>query len=394
MNAVGSRARRPDREGRQGDGNERDQHREADQPPHQPDIAAFQPFVDEVEAAIEGIGAAGLRPQPQGALGRLQRDRVDRADDSGRRDDERELAVELAHDPRKDGCRQEHAQQHQRDREDRPQQFVHRQRRGLFRLDPLLDIFGRALDHDDRVVDDDADGEDEREQREQVDAESQRGHRREGADDGDGHRGRRHQGRPPALQEHDDDEKHEHRRLDQRLVDLADGGLHEARGVERKRIGDPAGKVRGEPLHLGFDGLRDIERVGVRQLKDGDARRRLAVHVEKLAVGLGAELDAADIADAGHRAAGCALCLDRDLLELRHGGEPTAQVDRELEGLICRGRRRTDLPGRHLLALLLDRIDDVDRYQRARLHLLGIEPHAHAVLADPEHQRVADAGNA
>src|SRR5271167_3522846 len=61
---------------------------------------------------------------------------------------------------------------------------------------------------------------------------------------GDRHRRRRHQRRPPALQEHDDDEKHEHRRLDQRLVDLADGGLHEARGVERKRIGDPAGKVR------------------------------------------------------------------------------------------------------------------------------------------------------
>ena len=166
---------------------------------------------------------------------------------------------------------------------------------------------------------------------------SERGHRREGADDGDGHRRRRHQRRPPALQEHDDDEEDEHRRLDQRLVDLFDGGAHEARGVERHRIRDPAGEGGREPLHLGFDGLADIERIGIRQLKDGDARGRLAVHVEKLAVGLGAELDAADVADAGHRAAGVALGLDRDLLELRHGGEPPAQVERELERLIVPG---------------------------------------------------------
>ena len=44
--------------------------------------------------------------------------------------------------------------------------------------------------------------------------------------------------------------------------------------------------------------LRDVERVGAGRLEDREARRRLAVEREDLAVGLRAELDAADVAHA------------------------------------------------------------------------------------------------
>ena len=74
--------------------------------------------------------------------------------------------------------------------------------------------------------------------------------------------------------------------------------------------------------------------------------------------------------------------------------EPAVDVERILERLPRRRRRRADLPGGHLLALLLDRLDDVLRHQRARLQLVRIEPDPHRILAGAEHRHVADAGQA
>ena len=67
----------------------------------------------------------------------------------------------------------------------------------------------------------------------QVHGEAQRRHQREGADDRHRHGGRRHQHGAPVLQEHQDDDQHQHAGLDQRLVNLVDRGVDEARGVER-----------------------------------------------------------------------------------------------------------------------------------------------------------------
>ena len=59
-----------------------------------------------------------------------------------------------------------------------------------------------------------------------------------------------------------------------------------------------------------------------------------------------------------------------------------------------RRRRRSDLPGRDLLALLLQRLHHVLRVQAARLELVRVEPHAHRILAGAENIDVADAGQA
>ena len=59
-----------------------------------------------------------------------------------------------------------------------------------------------------------------REQRREVDGEAERRHGGKGADDGDWDRGRRHQHGAPVLQEHEDDDQHQDRRLEQRLVNL------------------------------------------------------------------------------------------------------------------------------------------------------------------------------
>ena len=65
------------------------------------------------------------------------------------------------------------------------------------------------LDHDDRVVDDDADRQHQAEQRQVVQAESHAGHHGKRADDGHGHGDQRNDRRPPVLQEHEHDHGHQ-----------------------------------------------------------------------------------------------------------------------------------------------------------------------------------------
>ena len=78
-------------------------------------------------------------------------------------------------------------------------------RRHVLVLHRALDV----LDHDDRVVDHDTDGQDDREEREQVDREAQHRHPEERADNRNRNREGRDERRAPLLQEdvhHDRDE--------------------------------------------------------------------------------------------------------------------------------------------------------------------------------------------
>ena len=108
----------------------------------------------------------------------------------------------------------------------------------------------------------------------------------------------------------------------------------------------PWGKLLAELVHGLADLVGDLQRVGAGQLEDGDARARLAVEAAELAVGLGAQLDAADVLDPDDAAALAGRDLDDDVLELLDLVQPAGHVDRELEAL-ARGRgRHADLAGR------------------------------------------------
>ena len=52
----------------------------------------------------------------------------------------------------------------------------------------------------------------------------------------------------------------------------------------------------------------------------------LAVEIERFAVGLGAELNAADVADSGDLSAICGIYLDDDVLEFRRIVEAASEV--------------------------------------------------------------------
>ena len=358
-----------------------------------PGVSVLQPPVDRVEAAREKVAppVRPARPEPQRGLRGLQGQGVDGADEGGGGDDQRELPVELSGEPRQESRGNEHGHQHQRDAEDRTGEIVHRPSGGLAAGQPTLDVTRDAFDNDDRVVDHDADRQHQGEQRREIDRKTQRRHRGEGADQRDRHRGRGHEHRPPVLQEDQDDDQHQDRRLDQRPVDLENGGPHEYCRVVGDHVLEPLGEACRQLVHLRLHLVGDLDGVGFRQERDGDSGGRPAVEVERLAVGLSAELDAADVADSGDLSAIGGIDLDDDVLELRRVVEPALEVERILKVLAFRRGRRADLPCGDFLTLLLDDVDHVLRHEAARLKQVRVQPDAHGVLPGAEHRHVAHA---
>ncbi len=78
----------------------------------------------------------------------------------------------MPRDTPEEGARYEHRRQHQGDGDDRPRHFVHGSTRRFARLQPLFQPTFDVLHDDDSVIDDDADGQYEAEQRQVVQAET------------------------------------------------------------------------------------------------------------------------------------------------------------------------------------------------------------------------------
>ena len=132
---------------------------------------------------------------------------------------------------------------------DRARHLLHRLDRRLLRRHAVLDVVHHRLDHDDRIVDDDADGEHEAEQREHVDREAEHREEDERADERDRHGHQRDQRRAPVLQEDEDDDDDEHDRLEQRVDDLGDALGDRQRGVERDEVFHVAREALLEIFH-------------------------------------------------------------------------------------------------------------------------------------------------
>ena len=162
-----------------------------------------------------------------GAQGQGDDDGDDRRGGDGRR----ELREEQAGDAANEGGGNEHRAQRQRDGDECRGDLVHRLVCGLARRHALRHVALDVLDHDDGVVDDDADRQDQAEHRQVVDRDAEGGEDREGAEqryrDGDHGNDRR----PPALQEHEDDADHQRDRDEDRLDHFVDGLTDEGRRV-------------------------------------------------------------------------------------------------------------------------------------------------------------------
>ena len=229
-------------------------------------------------------------------------------------DGDGELLVEGALQAGDEGGRQEHRDQDQRDGDQRAADLVHGLVRRLLGRHALGKVALDVLDHDDGVVDHDADRQHQTEQRQGVERNAGGRHDGERADqrhrDGEDGNDRG----PPGLQEQDHHEHDQDQRLEQRLDHRIDRGLDELGRVVDDGIVDAAREDLLETLHLRLDALGGRKRVGARALEDGKRRGVLVVEIGVQRVVLRPQLDPGDIAQPGHRAVG--LGADHDVLEL------------------------------------------------------------------------------
>ena len=155
----------------------------------------------------------------------------------------------------------------------------------------------RVLQHDDRVVDHDADRQDQAKQRERVDRVVRAPTRIANVRD-DRHRNRQRRDDRGAQrrQEQEDDEDHQPGREQQRFLRFGDRALDEDRPVERHVERHARRERRLNRRQLAVHACRHVEHVGLRLPHDADEDRVLARIARHRTLVFGPGFDARDVA--------------------------------------------------------------------------------------------------
>ena len=358
------------------------------------DIALAHTFEGRLEPLEEALLLAVVRLEDDRRERRRKRQRHDPGDDHRDRDGDRELLVERARDATEEGHWQEDGEQHQHDRDQRAGDFRHRrlgslEGRELLRRHVGLD----RLDDDDRIVHDEADGEDHAEHRQHVDREAEQVHADEGTDDGNRDREDRDHRRPQRLQEDEDDEHDEDDGLEEGVDDLLDRVDRKQAGVEHDLVFESGRKGPLQFIEAGAHRLRRIDGVGTGLLVDGDGGAKLAVDAAGDRVVALGHLDRADVLQADDRRALLGGTND-DVLEFL--GLREQALRRHDEGLVdtAAHRRRADLADAEGLVLALDGIADLLRRHPQLGHAVGAQPDAHGDVRQAEDAGPVSARNA
>ena len=332
-----------------------------------------------------------VRLQQQGREGRRERKRDDQRDHRGGRDRHGELAIEDSRNAGDEGGRHEHRHEDEADGDQRAGHLTHRVVRGVARRQAVADMALHRLDDDDGVVDDDADREHQREERQRVDREAECQLDREGADQADRNGDDRNDRGAPRLEEDEDDDDDQDDRLDQCVLHRLDRGLDIFGRVVGDRIMEARREIARGGLDLGEHPLGGVQRVRAGLLDDRERDAAASAEIAANAVILAAELDPADVADAGDRARH-RIGLDDDIGELGRIGEPALNLDRKLEGRAAAVERRlADGAAGDLYVLRPKRVDDLVGGEVPGGRAIGIDPHAHRIIAAAEHGDSADA---
>jgi len=396
--ADGHAAEAPARQVQQPDVNRQRHQAHAEQLSHGPRIPADgcgerpieepeEPAEAEVEGPRERVAVGVPLLQQEGTQRGAERQRVQRGEDRGKGDGQRELAKEPTRNPRDENARNEHAGEHQPDGDHRGRDLVHGLARRVARPHPLLDVVLGGLDHHDGVVDHDADRQHQAEQGERVQAEPEGRHGGERADDRHRHGNQRDHRGAPVLQEDQHDNRHQGHRVAERLEDLVDRLGDVGGGVVVDAVVEPLGKPLLEHRHLRLDPLGRGQGVRAGQLEYADAGRGVVVEIVGHVLALRAQLDAAHVAQA--RDLSLRPGLDHDVGELLRLGEPAQRAHRVLEVHAGGGRLLPDPAGRHLDVLLAEGRDHVAGRHAAGGQQRRIQPHPHAVVALAEDDHLA-----
>ena len=234
---------------------------------------------------------------------------------------------------------------------------------------------GAALDvlqHDDGIVDDEADGKNQRQQGQHVDREAEGRDQRQGADqryrDGD----RRHQRGAQRAQEQQHHQYHEGQRDAERDQHLAHRSGDEQRVVGTDDDCHARGQGRAEPVDLGADGGRDRHRVGLTLADHLQADGRRAVGAHDDFVILDAALDRGDVAEPDGIAGDGG---DDDVGEFFRRRQAAVEAD------VLQALARGQLAAGQLDVVALDRRLDIGDGQVARGECAAVEPDADGVAA-------------
>ena len=251
----------------------------------------------------------------------------------------------------------------------------------------MFDIVLDRFHHNDRVVHDDSDREDQTEQRQGIQTESKRQHRRKCSDNrhGNGHEG--NNGRSPALQEDQHNDGHQNHGVSQGDKDFPDGLANEWRRVIHDGIVHSLRKSRFQIVHFCADISRCFQGIGTRQLVNRQCNRWLGVQCANLIVGHCSQFHARDIPESNHAA--LSIGSQHNLTELLFTCQSSQRRHRVLKRLPLRRRLLTNLSGGDLSILLLNRPQHVLSADIPSRHLLRIKPDSHAVVALAKERNVS-----
>ena len=238
------------------------------------------------------------------------------------------------------------------------------------------------LDDDNRIVDDDADGEHQAEQREHVDREAEQREEHERADERDRHGHQRDERGTPVLQEDEDDDDDERHRLEQRVLDFRDALGDRQRRIERDQVIHVPREALLQIFHRRLDPVGDVERVGAGNLEHGNDGRRCAVVAADGVVEHRPQLEARDVLEADLGA--IRVGPHDDVRELLLVEQAPLRADRI--GVLGAGGcgRPANLTGRRQLVLLGDGVRDIGDRDAKPADDVRTQPDAHRVVAAAE----------
>ena len=292
----------------------------------------------------------------------------------------------------KERHRHEHRHQYQRDADDGAGDLPHRLAGGVARRESFLghntlDI----LHHDDRVVDQDADGEHHAEKREYVDGEAEQQKNAAGAKQRYRHDDGRNDRVADVLQEQEHHQEHQHHGLRHRGQHLLDRSHDNRRNV----VGDVVFDIRREKLrqrlHPRLDGRRGRQRIGLGREQHRKSSDRLAIAARGELITQAADFDPRHVAEPHGRAV--RIGPQNDGTELL-GRRELALDQHQCRDLLVRfARFDADAAGGDLCVLRADGFGDVVGSQPKSDQPRRVDPYAQRAFGGVQ-RGATDAGNA
>ena len=249
-----------------------------------------------------------------------------------------------------------------------------------------------SLDHDDGVIHDQTDGQDQAEERKRVERKTEHGEEYKGADEGNRNGQKRNQGSSPTLQENVDHEDYKNERDDKGFDNFLDAFGHRAGLVQSDAVVHVLRETLLHGIHQLAHSGRGVHRVRSGQLIHGDDRAWLAVHAARDAVVLRAQLDASYVFHA-HEAIHRRL-TDDDFPELLRRNQAALRENGIREFLPFRRWLAAGFSRGVHCVLRLNGRHHIGHGNSQFRKLVRLYPQPHRILAGSEYLHVPNTGQA